>query len=416
MNLASIVIASLRQHRWSSLLAACNIALGVALLLAVTSLREQTHAQFTQVGLGVDAVLGPKGSQLQVVLNALYHLEEMPGRVPWPYYQSVRADPAVADGFAFVTGHSYGGFRVNAVEGRFLTDFAYLPDHRFSFAPADGGQGRCFAARAEAVAGAEAARALHLGIGSVFNPVCGVNAGDPVHANDRIAIVGILAPTGTPHDRAIYIPLETFYTLDGHGAAVAGMADHPEQREISGAYLSLTRIRGGAFHPGVQELQYEINQSTKAQLVLPAEVMPRLFAIIGWVDRVLFAVGVLVAAMAAAFLAFALVATLRERRRDLAMLRALGARRRTVFGLVLAEAVAIGLTGAAIGWLTGHGLAAIGCHYVEVETGMRFSPWFLSSADLWLAPATIALAALAGLWPAVQAYRLGLIQTLKSPT
>lgn len=413
MNLLAIAVRSLRQHRASSLLAAAAIAMGVALLLAVTSLREQTHRQFTQAGVGVDAVLGPKGSPLQITLNALYHLEDMPGRLPWTYYQSVRADPVVADGFAFVTGHSWRGVRVNAVERRFLTDFAWQPGRRFSFAAADGGSGRCFAARAEAVAGAEAAASLGLRLGDTFNPVCGVNAGDPVHANDTISIVGILAPTGTPHDRAIWIPLETFYTLDGHGSTVAAMADDPSSREISGAYLVLSRIRGGAFHPGVQAMQYEIAQSTRAQLVLPSEVMPKLFAIIGWVDRVLWAVGAMVAAMAAAFLAVALVSTLRERRRDLALLRSLGAGRRTVVGLVLIQALAISLAGAALGWIAGHLLAAIGCHQVQAETGMRFSAWYLSSADLGLLPAAVGLGLLAGLWPAVQAYRLGLLANLR---
>ncbi len=190
MNLLRIVLNSLRQHLFSSLLAVVSIALGVkTLLLAVTSLREQAHRQFTQVGLGVDAVLGPKGSPLQVVLNALYHLEEMPGRLPWTYYQAVRANPVVADGFAFITGHSFAGYRVNAVEKRFLTDFEYLPGRRFSVSPSDGGSGRLFAGKDEAVAGAEVARALGLQIGQIFNPVCGVTAGDPVHVNDHIAFV-----------------------------------------------------------------------------------------------------------------------------------------------------------------------------------------------------------------------------------
>ena len=413
MNLLRIVLTSLRQHLVSSGLAAMSIALGVALLLAVTSLREQAHRQFTQVGLGVDAVLGPKGSPLQIALNALYHLEEMPGRIAWTYYQAVKANPMVADGFAFITGHSYAGYRVNAVESRFLTDFEYLPGHRFSVAAADGGSGRLFSGKDEAVAGAEVARALGLQLGQTFNPTCGVTAGDPVHVNDHIAFVGILAPTGTPHDRAIYIPLESFYTLEGHGASVAAMVKDLDHREISGAYLKLQRIRGDAYNPGVTELQYDINQSTKAQLVMPAEVMPRLFLIIGWVDQVLWAVGMMVALLAAAFLAFALVATLRERRRDLALLRALGARRRTIFGLVLAQALAISLAGAVIGWLLGHLLTGIGCHFVKAETGMSFTTWYWSSADFGLLPAALVLGTLAGLWPAIQAYRLGLLATLK---
>ena len=416
MSIWKIIWRSLVQHRGSTLLAMASIASGIALLLAVGSLREQAHRHFVQSGTGVDAVLGPKGSPLQIALNACYHLEEMPGRIPWTYYQAVRANPLVADGFAFVSGHTWAGWRVNAVETRFFSDFQWAPGERFSCAPERGGQGRMCAGRSEAVVGADVARALGVHLGQAFNPTCGVSAGDPVHANDRIEIVGILAPTGTPHDRAVYIPLETFYTLDGHGAAVNVMANDLKHREISGAYLQLSRIRGGAYNPGVQEMQYEINQSAVAQLVLPAEVMPRLMGIIGWVDQVLWAVSALVTVLAAAFLAFVLVATLRERRRDLALLRALGAGRRTVFGLVMAQAVTVCLGGAALGWLAGHGLTAIGCHHIEAQTGLHFSAWYAATVDFALLPAAVVMGLVAGLVPAVQAYRLPLIDTLKHTT
>ena len=157
MNFARIVLKSLRQHWLSTTEAAVSIALGVALLVSVASLREQTHRNFTQEGLGVDAVLGPKGSPLQIALNALYHLEEMPGKIKWTYYQKVLASEVVESGIPFCTGHSYAGFRVNAIDERFFTEFEYLPGRHFSFQSRDGGQGRLFEARDEAVAGAAVA-------------------------------------------------------------------------------------------------------------------------------------------------------------------------------------------------------------------------------------------------------------------
>ena len=93
MSLWRIVLKSLRQHSLSTGFAVVNIALGVSLLIAVISLREQAHANLTQVGVGVDAILGPKGSPLQIVLNGLYHLDEMPGKIKWTYYQKVLTQP-----------------------------------------------------------------------------------------------------------------------------------------------------------------------------------------------------------------------------------------------------------------------------------------------------------------------------------
>jgi putative ABC transport system permease protein len=97
----AIVRKSLRQHWLSSLLAITAISLGIALLVSVFSLREQTYRNFMRVGMGVDAILGPKGSPLQVVLNGLYHLEDMPGKVSWNYYKAVASHPLVTQAIPY---------------------------------------------------------------------------------------------------------------------------------------------------------------------------------------------------------------------------------------------------------------------------------------------------------------------------
>ena len=111
MSFWRIIFNSIRQHIGSSILAVVSIWLGVALLIAVFSLREQTHKTFTEIGTGIDAVLGPKGSPLQIVLNAVYHLEEMPGKLKWTYMKEVEKSPIVVEAIPFCTGHSYGGYR-----------------------------------------------------------------------------------------------------------------------------------------------------------------------------------------------------------------------------------------------------------------------------------------------------------------
>ena len=412
MNFWRIVLRSLKHHRFSSILTVISIALGIALLVAVHSFKEQTHNTFTQVGLGVDAILGPKGSPLQIVLNALYHMEEMPGKIKWTYFKEVQKDPLVVQAIPFAVGHSYGGFRVNAIDRRFLTEFEYLPGKFFSFSEKDGGQGRAFSSPTEALAGWAAAKALHLQLGNEFSPVCGVREGDPVHETDRLKFVGILAPTGTPHDRAIYIPLEAFYLLSGHPRETRIMLEQEKYREISGAYIRVKRIRGGAIHPGIQDLKFTINQSDRNQLVVPNEVMPRLFNIIGWVDRVLIAIAAILTVLSALFLFFSLLSALRERRQDLALFRALGATRKTVMGLVIFEALIISLLGGILGLLLGHGLIGVGAQFVKVETGVSFTASYLSAIDWLVLPGTAILGLLAGLLPGIQAYRLGILKNL----
>lgn len=412
MSFWRIVLKSLKHHRFSNSLAAISIAMGIALLVAVYSFKEQSHNTFTQAGLGVDAILGPKGSPLQIVLNAVYHLEDMPGKIKWTYFKEVEKEPIVVQAIPFAVGHSYGGFRVNAIDGRFLTEFEYLPGKTFSFSGEDGGKGRSFSASDEAVAGWAAAKGLNLRLGDTFNPVCGVREGDPVHGQDKLHFVGILAPTGTPHDRAIYIPLETFYGLAGHPQETAIMADVEEYREISGAYIKVKRIRGGALHPRIQDLKFAINQSDRNQLVVPNEVMPQLFNIIGWVDRVLIAIAIILTVLSALFLFFSLLSALREMRRDLALFRALGATRRTVMGLVISEALIITVLGGLLGLAVGHWLIGMGAHFIKVETGVDFTAGYLSMIDWFVVPGAILLGIVAGLVPGIQAYRLGVLKNL----
>ncbi len=412
MSFWRIVLKSLKHHRLSNILAAISIATGIALLVAVYSFKEQSHNTFTQVGLGVDAILAPKGSPLQIVLNAVYHLEEMPGKIKWNYFREIEKGRIVAQAIPFVVGHSFGGFRVNAIDGKFLTEFEYLPGKTFSFSKSEGGKGRPFSAPYEAVAGWEAGKELNIDLGQTFRPVCGVQEHDPVHGKDEIAFVGVLAPTGTPHDRAIYIPLETFYGLEGHPQETALMAEQEEYREISGAYIKIKRIRGGALHPGIQDLKFAINQSDRNQLVVPAEVMPRLHNIIGWIDQVLIAISVILTALAALFLFFALLSALREMRRDLALFRALGATRKTVMGLVVSEALIISLLGGILGLAFGHLLIEMGAHFIKVETGVGFTAGYVSMIDWLVIPGAALLGLLAGLVPGIQAYRLGVLKNL----
>jgi putative ABC transport system permease protein len=191
------------------------------------------------------------------------------------------------------------------------------------------------------------------------------------------------------------------------------MAVDENYREISGAYLKIRRIRGDAIHPGIQDLKYSINQSAQAQLVIPNEVLPRLFDIIGWVDGAFLAIAALVTVLGATCLLVALVSALRERRRDIALMRTIGASRRTVFGMVLFEAMFISILGGAVGLLLGHGIVAVASQYIKAETGLPFSWLYASTADVALLPALIVIGVLAGLFPAMQAYRLGVLKNLR---
>ncbi len=414
MSFFTLVLKSLRQHAFSTLATILSIALGVSLMAAVICLRNQTHQHFIRVGLGIDAVLAPKGSPLQIVLNAVYHLEEMPGKISWSLIEELKKESIVESAIPFCTGHSYAGVRVNAIDPAFFENFEYLPGSRLSFAPETGGQGRNFSAAhaREAIAGWDAARKLGIKIGDAFNPTCGVNAGDPVHHNDRYVFCGILARTGTPHDRAIYIPLECFFTLGGHGNDVAKMSTDLESREVSGALVKIKKIRGGVIHPGIRDLKFMLAQNQSAQIVIPNEVLPQLFNIIGWVDHVLLGISLMVVFISSMFLLVSLLNTLRERKRDYALLRCLGASRSWIFGLVLAESAVITSTGGLLGLVFSRVLVYSGSMLIQSETGVALDPFYTSSFDLYVIPMFALAGLITGLIPAFQAYRLNVMHNL----
>jgi len=413
MKLYMMMISkSIKQHYISSILTIFCVALSTALLFSTISLRQQTHENFTQTGIGIDAVLGPKGSPLQIVLNAVYHLEEMPGKIKWDYYKKVAADPLVISAVPFCTGHSYAGFRVNAIDADFFENFEYAPCRKFSFSESGGGRGRAFSTHGEAVIGSSVALELQMNIGSEFSPVCGVNQGDPTH-DDRIKVVGILAATATPYDKAIYIPLKTFYSLSGHSNDVAAMTIDESHREISGAYLKLKKIRENTLHPGITGLKYNINQSPNAQLVIPNETLPKLFNIIGWVDSVLLMISITVGIMSMLFLFSTLFNSTQEKKRDIALIRFLGAPRKLVFMTVIGESLTLAISGLALGLALSRLIVSIAADQINIETGIRLSASYISPGEIRLIPAILLIGAIAGLIPAINAYKTNIIKHLK---
>jgi len=147
--------------------------------------------------------------------------------------------------------------------------------------------------------------------------------------------------------------------------------------------------------------------------VVPDEVLPKLFEIIGWVDGAFLAIAVLVTVLGTMCLLVALVSALRERKRDIALMRSIGATKQTVFGLVLCESLVISLFGGLLGLVLGHGIVWVGSQYITSETGLLFSWLHVSLADATLLPALVVVGIVAGLLPAMQAYRIGILKNLR---
>ncbi len=406
---AFIVRRSLRRHFLSTAVTVAATALAAALVMSVFALSDQTERAFAGGTCGFDAVLGARGSRLQLVLNALFHLDASPGNISWEQYEDMKADPRVAVAVPIAVGDNYRGHRIVGTDERLITEFQPRRGESIRIRPG----GRAFdVTLREAVIGDVVARQTGLRVGDTFHPFHGLNfdaAAEHDHEHDEFLVVGIIEPTNSPVDRVIWTPIEAIFRMSGHVLshdgeeyeAIAG-EEIPDEHKVVSAVL--IRLKSPQF--GIDMDQTINREGTEATFAWPvARVLSELFDRIGWMSDVLRLVAMLVLLVSAAAILASLHNTIHERRREFAIFRALGARRATVFSIILAESSAIAAIGAAGGLGLYFGLMAVARAIIQRETGVVLDLWQPHAALAWTPIATILLGATAGLIPAIKAYR-----------
>lgn len=400
MTLPLIVYRSLRQHALSTLVTAASIALAGGLLMCVWMVKTQSREAFLNTSTGFDAVLGARGSKLQLVLNAIFHLEASPGNLAWTDYLYIKHHPAVKTAVPIAVGDNLRGYRIVGTLDEMFTGVEYKPGRKFELEPG----GRLFNENSkeakEAVVGSFAAHKLGLRVGDTFHPFHGLNFDPNQQHTDIYTVVGILRPSNTPADRVVWIPLEGLQTMSGHDPRFA--------TEVSAVLIQLRAPSAGF----MLDIMYN-RQGNRLTFAYPvSSIIADLFDRISVIDQVLALVAYVVVLVAAGSVLASIYNSMSARRRDLAILRALGARRRTIFGAVVAEAAAIGALGMAAGFGFYFALLAVVAAIVRERTGVVIDVLAVQPV-LWLCPAgTIALCAFGGVVPAIKAYRTPVAETL----
>jgi putative ABC transport system permease protein len=397
MSLWRIVLKSLRQHALSTAITSVSVALAAGLLMAVWSVKEQAQATFTQIDGGFDAVLGARSSKLQLVLNAVFHLEASPANIAWNDFQEVQKHPGVELAVPIAMGDNFRGYRVVGTSPEMFTKAEYSPGKRHAVEK----PGRFFdPALREAVVGSFAARKLGLVYGSKFRPFHGLNFDEDHQHEDEYVVVGILEPSNTPTDKVLWIPLEGVQHMSGHAVETA--------TDVSAV---LVKLRSPLAGPALEQLYNK--KGNRLTFAWPmGATMADLFNKIGWFDRVLALVAALVAVVAAGSVLASIYNSMNERRRQIAIMRALGARRSTVASTVVLEAVAIAILGGVIGFaIYGAIMTTVGA-VIRAQTGVVLDPFAWNPVMLWAPLGLIALSALAGIIPALKAYRTDVAENL----
>lgn len=408
-----LVRKSLRQHALSTVVTALAIALASGLVMSVFAIQKQTRQAFTGGDVGFDAVLGARGSQLQLVLNTVFHLETSPGNLPWAAYQEIKNNPSVQLAIPYAVGDNYQGFRIVGTTEDIFTTFEFQQGKKFQVQPG----GRFFAgSNKEAVIGSFVAQQTGLKTGDVFQPYHGLIFDEKQKHNDDYTVVGVLEPTNSPSDRVLWIPIEGIYRMTGHVlrgtgetyTAKEGETIPDEAKEVSAVMLKFRSPQTGF------QLDQLINRQGKvATLAFPiGRTMAELFDKIGWLNRVLELVAYLVVVVAAGSILASIYNTINERRREFAILRALGAKRTTVFSAIVLEAAIIAAFGTLIGFLVYWAILSVTAYIVREQTGVVLSVFRPDMIWLTVPLLMIAVGAVAGLIPALKAYRTDVAENL----
>jgi putative ABC transport system permease protein len=391
-----LVRRSLRQHAFSTCATLFAVALSAGLVMSVFAIQHQTRQAFTGGNMGFDAVLGARGSQLQLVLNAVFHLETSPGNIPWSLYQTIKAEPMVKLAVPYATGDNYRGFRIVGTTGEIFSDFEIRDGEKLQVVPG----GRVFNPDyREAVLGNFVAQSLGLKIGDVINPYHGLVYDESAKHNEEYTVVGILETTNTPMDRVVWIPIEGIYRMEGHVlrgtgevyTATAGQSISDEHKEVSAVMIKFREGKGGSASGSMAgfNLSQTINQQGKvATLAFPVAVVS-------------------VAAIMAS-----IYNTINERRREFAILRALGARRRTVLASIVLESTTIAVLGAIAGYVVYGTVLGVAAYVVRQQTGVVLAVFQFHPVLIATPVGMALLGAIAGLVPAYKAYSTDVAENL----
>ena len=392
MTVMAIVWKYVTARRVRSALMVVSIALGVGLVVATALLTRGLREGFIEGATDYSLLVGAKGSPTQLVLNIVFRMDTPTPNISMTTYQELKEDPLVEVAVPVATGDAFQGFRYVATDESY---FAAFPWRRRAFALA---AGRFFRDDAperpayEALLGADAARGT------------GLQPGDRFYEGEEMAdypltVVGVLKPMGSADDRAIFFSLPSFWEMNEVSRSL-------HVKPLTAVLVRPKRISD------LPALHRRLNVSEGTQAVFPSSVLLNIFNVLSLVEDVLVVVLGIVAIVVALYLFVSMYSAALERRREIATMRALGARRGTVVAMVLLESCALAIVGATAGIAAGHGAAYLGGRLLAARGGPVTHPLAVGSLEPIVLAAVVALGALAGLLPALLAYRTEVAENL----
>jgi len=445
MRLTRLAWRSAWNRRATLLWVVLSIALASAMLWSLERLRADLRSSFAQSVSGVDLIVGARTSPVSLMLFSVFHLGSVSQPLPMRSVEAIARHPAVAWTVPISLGDSHRGFPVLGTTPAYFEHMAYGDYQRLQWQQGQAWKGDLDGLY-HAVIGAEVARRLGYGVGSRLALAHGLPAAgeDPdhdhghdhahehehepavalpgrlaLHQDKPFEVVGVLAPTGTPVDRTVIVSLQAIEALHldwSGGAPMPGLKIPADQarkfnlqpEQVTAALVGL-KSRAAVFN--VQRF-IQTREDDALTAAMPAVTLDALWQVLGLGENALQAMSWLVALVSLMSLVAVVLASLQQRRRELAVLRAVGARPRHVLGLLLLEGSWITLAGMVLGVCLAQALMLAGAPLLQAWLGVHLQPSWPLPQQWWVLAAVLGAGVLASLWPAWRAYRLSLADGL----
>lgn len=385
------------------------IGLSVALFLGVEKVRTGAKASFSDTISGTDLIIGARSGSVQLLLYSVFRIGNATNNLTWSSYQEIAGRPEIAWIVPISLGDSHKQFRVMGTTPEFFSRYKYRSDQSLKFS-----SGKIMSDLFDTVLGADVAASLKYEVGDPIIVAHGL-ASFTEHKDQPFQVSGILKKTGTPVDRTVIVSLRAIEAIH---------VDWQGGSQIQGQKTPIDAIRKMELQPkavtaalvGIENrlkvfsLQRAINNYPREPLlaILPGVALQELWQIIGIAEVALIGVSAMVVVTALLGMMAMIFSSLNERRREMAIFRAMGARPLVIFGMLIFEASMIAISGAILGFA----LAYIGLYFARPIVDSAFGLWLPSAAptlnEFSLIAAVVAASIIVSLLPAIRAYRLSL--------
>ena len=407
---------SLFNRRVTAGLTVLTIGLSVALLLGVETVRSGARLSFTNTISSTDLIVGARTGPAQLLLYSVFRIGNATNGISYESYEEVASWPSVAWAVPLSLGDSHRGFRVLGTTAEYFSYYRYGRKRPLAFA-----EGAPFADAHDAVIGADVADALGYGIGSSLAVSHGLDSlGLTDHDDEPFHVTGVLARTGTPIDRTVHVSLQAIEQI--HDGWEDGMPPRPghdilreHEHDMEAEPPAITAILLGVTSKlATLDIQRKVNtyQGEPLLAILPGATLQELWDSIGTLESALLVISVMVVGTGLLGMMTVSLAALNERRREMAILRSVGARPAHIFGLLVLESGILALAGALAGLAMLYALLGVLQPFIQASFGLRL-PIDAPSLWQWTVLGLVVLAGcLAGIIPATRAYRNALADGL----